>query len=404
FRIELGEIEAVLAAHPRVGEVAVLAREDRPGDRRLVAYVVPAPDSGAGRTAAPTTPPTVPAVPAPSSRRTARQEGRKAALPSNAVEGTAVPAPSPQRAARQEGQEASPLSEAAEGLAVPAPSVKDAGQVGQGASSGAGVVEGGVSGVSLPQGVDEGLVEELRGFVRGRLPQYMVPSAVVVLGALPLTGNGKLDRAALPAPRVSGSAAGPVGGREALLCGLFAEVLGMASVGVEDGFFDLGGDSILAIQLVARARAAGLMFAPKDVFRHQSVRELALVATEEEGVQAEPEGAGVGPVRPTPIMQWLAEREGPADGFNQTVVLRVPPDLGSDHLTAALQAVLDRHDALRLSRHGAGGLEVLPVGSVRADECVRRVEVGDALIAATASDEGWAGVVAEQAAWSRTRL
>ncbi|WP_239131609.1 phosphopantetheine-binding protein, partial [Planobispora takensis] len=171
------------------------------------------------------------------------------------------------------------------------------------------------------QDIDGGLAEELRGFVRGRLPQYMVPSAVVVLGALPLTGNGKLDRAALPAPQVAGGGREPGTPVEAVLCGLFAEVLGVASVGVEDGFFDLGGDSISAIQLVARARAAGLMFAPKDVFRHQSVRELALVATEDEGVQAEPEGAGVGPVHPTPIMHWLAEREGPADGFNQTVVL-----------------------------------------------------------------------------------
>ncbi|MFB9881959.1 phosphopantetheine-binding protein, partial [Planobispora siamensis] len=376
FRIELGEIEAVLAAHPRVGEVAVLAREDRPGDRRLVAYVVPAPDSGAGRTAAPPTPLTVPAVPAPSPRRTARQEGRKA-------------------------------------------SERD---------------------------LDGVLAGELRGFVRGRLPQYMVPSAVVVLGALPLTGNGKLDRAALPAPRMAGGGREPGTPVEAVLAGLFAEVLGVASVGVEDGFFDLGGDSISAIQLVARARAAGLVIAPRDVFAHQSVRGLASVAVEEAhaGVVSEPEGAGVGPVRPTPIMHWLAERQGPIGGFSQTVVLRVPPDLGLDHLTAALQAVLDRHDALRLIWRDAGepaasadggpsgdspgagrgfdaGLEVLPVGSVRADGCVRRVEVGDALITATAGrgkdpvsgegraeeavrDEGWAGVVAEQAAWSRTRL
>ncbi|WP_377237684.1 AMP-binding enzyme, partial [Planobispora takensis] len=361
FRIELGEIEAVLAAHPRLAEVAVIVREDRPGDRRLVAYVVPAPAAAAAAAA-----------------------GGTAAL----------------------------------------------------------------------QDIDGGLAEELRGFVRGRLPQYMVPSAVVVLEALPLTGNGKLDRAALPAPQVGGSAAGPVGAREAVLCGLFAEVLGVASVGVEDGFFDLGGDSILVIQLVARARAAGLVIAPRDVFAHQSVRGLAAVAVEEAHavVVSEPEGAGVGPVHPTPIMHWLAEREGPIGGFSQTVVLRVPPDLGLGHLTDAVQAVLDRHDALRLIWHGAGGsvasadgspsggspdaergfaagLEVLPVGAVRAAECVRRVEVGDALVAAMAGqeegsvsggelpvgqgeeparekarEEAWVGVVAGQAAWSRARL
>nr|BFE81274.1 hypothetical protein GCM10020093_038750 [Planobispora longispora] len=183
---------------------------------------------------------------------------------------------------------------------------------------------------------------------------------------------------------------------------MFAEVLGVAAVGLDEGFFDLGGDSILAIQLVARARAAGLVFAPKDVFRHQSVRELASVALEASQVESEEEGAGIGPVHPTPIMKWLAEREGPVDGFNQTVVLRVPPDLGLEPLTAAVQAVLDRHDTLRLAWHGiegvrpvggesAGGLEVLPVGAVRAAECVRRVEIADVLATATAGPEARTG-------------
>ncbi len=216
------------------------------------------------------------------------------------------------------------------------------------------------------------------------------------------------------------------------MCGVFAEVLGVASVGVEEGFFDLGGDSILAIQLVARARAAGLVFAPKDVFRHQSVRELARVATESAEIVVEEEGAGVGPVHPTPIISWLAEREGPADGFNQTVVLRVPPDVGLEPLTAAVQAVLDRHDTLRLSWRGpggvraaadaepAGGLEVLPVGAVRAAGCVRRVQVADALAGPDAGfhdeageagpetaepdEAGWAGLIAEQAVRSRAGL
>ncbi|WP_449065649.1 condensation domain-containing protein, partial [Planomonospora algeriensis] len=129
---------------------------------------------------------------------------------------------------------------------------------------------------------------------------------------------------------------------------------------------------------------AGVVFSPREVFRHQSVRALAAVATEETVAEGEPEGAGTGPVEPTPIMRWLAERGGPIGGFSQTVVLRVPPDLGLEALAAGLQAVLDRHDALRLVCSGAealrgdgGVLEVPPPGSALTDECVRRVEVAD---------------------------
>ncbi|MET8339415.1 condensation domain-containing protein, partial [Streptosporangium canum] len=135
----------------------------------------------------------------------------------------------------------------------------------------------------------------------------------------------------------------------------------------------LGGDSIIAIQLVARARQAGVVFGPRDVFRYQSVRELAAVAVEEQETEREPEGAGIGPLPATPIMAWLDGLAGPADDFSQTVVLQVPPGLGLDHLTVAVQAVLDHHDALRL--RAADGLEVPARGAVRAAEHVRRVEV-----------------------------
>ncbi|WP_230882206.1 non-ribosomal peptide synthetase [Planomonospora sp. ID91781] len=344
FRIEPGEVEAVVARCPGVAGVAVVVREDRPGDRRLVAYVVPG-----GAVAA---------------------DGEEAVLEGDAA---------------GSGREAGPAFGGAGGAPG---AVFDA----AGARSGA------------------RLAAEVRGFAVERLPEYMVPSAVVVLEALPLTGNGKLDRAALPAPRVAGGAVGPGGGsgegpasaREAVLAGVFAEVLGVGSVGVGDGFFDLGGDSVLAIRLVARAREAGVVFSPREVFRHQSVRALAAVATEEAAVVGEPEGAGIGPVDPTPIMHWLAGRDGPIGGFSQTVVLRVPPGLGLEALQAGLQAVLDRHDALRLVCSGAealcgdgrGVLEVPPSGSVRADECVRRVEV--------AGDPEEA--VAEAAARSRAEL
>ncbi|WP_327352521.1 non-ribosomal peptide synthetase [Streptomyces sp. NBC_01304] len=159
FRIELGEIEAVLAGHPDVADAAVVVREDTPGDKRLVGYVV------AG-----------------------------------------------------------------------------------GETPGADIREG--------AGIREGA--DIREYAAGELPVHMVPSAVVLLDRLPLTANGKLDRAALPAPDLAAAVTegrAPRGPREEQLCALFAEVLGLPRVGVEDNFFDLGGHSLLAVTLAGRVKA-----------------------------------------------------------------------------------------------------------------------------------------------------
>ncbi|MFI6802661.1 amino acid adenylation domain-containing protein [Streptosporangium canum] len=117
--------------------------------------------------------------------------------------------------------------------------------------------------------------EELRRFAARTLPEYMVPSSVVPLDALPLTPNGKVDRAALPEPDVAVSSRGPRTPAEELLCRLFAQVLGLERVGVDDGFFDLGGDSISVIRLVSRARQEGVTITPREVFARQTVEALA---------------------------------------------------------------------------------------------------------------------------------
>ena len=191
----------------------------------------------------------------------------------------------------------------------------------------------------------------LRAHLAESLPDYMVPSAFVVLERLPLTPNGKLDRRALPAPEapVANTRRAPRTPHEEVLCGLFAETLGLAAVGIDDNFFELGGDSIMSIQLVSRARKAGLAITPRAVFQHQTVATLAAMASavQEEKTAAVPDIA-VGELPATPIMCWLAERGGPIERFSQAMLLTVPAAARQDDLAAALQTLLDHHDALRL--------------------------------------------------------
>ncbi|TDC90506.1 non-ribosomal peptide synthetase [Actinomadura sp. 7K507] len=248
-------------------------------------------------------------------------------------------------------------------------------------------------------GVDS---SELRRFAGVSLPGHMVPAAVVELDALPLTANGKLDHKALPAPDFAAkvSSRAPRTSEEEILAGLFAEVLGLERVGADDGFFDLGGDSIIAIQLVSRARQSGLVITPRDVFQHQTVEELAAVSRpvgEGERVEAEPPGTGIGRIPATPIMRWFQDLDGPVGGYSQRMLLQVPPDLGVERLTTALQTVLDHHDMLRL-RVDDEQFEVAEPGTADAAALVRRVDV------AGLDAGGLRSVLAAEAEAARRRL
>ncbi|MDI5913371.1 amino acid adenylation domain-containing protein [Streptomyces sp. 12257] len=246
------------------------------------------------------------------------------------------------------------------------------------------------------------LRRSLRSHLEQQLPHYMVPSSVVVLGELPLTANGKLDRRALPAPDhgTGTDRRGPRTDREKALCGLFADVLGLSEVGVDDGFFDLGGDSIMSIQLVSRARRAGLELSVRDVFEQRTVAALAEVVTETSGALVEEPGAGIGDVPLTPIMHWLLARTDDLDAFNMSAVLRVPAALDADALTGAVQTLLDHHDALRarLAPAPERRLEIREPGAVDASTLIRRVD------AAHVTGEALDALVKREGAAARDRL
>ncbi|MEV0373732.1 amino acid adenylation domain-containing protein [Streptomyces sp. NPDC050636] len=208
--------------------------------------------------------------------------------------------------------------------------------------------------------------DAVRAHLAERLPDHMVPAAVVVLDELPVTPNGKLDRAALPAPASSGGGRAPSTERERLLCAVLADVFEVERVGVDDDFFALGGDSITAITISSRLRAKGLELRPRDLLARRSFAALAASAGLVEDV-AGPVDEPTGPVPAPPIVRGLLDPHPDVDvvaAYAQWTALRVD-ELTRADLVTGVQTVLDHHDALRL-RAGDDGLEVLPRGAVRA--------------------------------------
>ncbi|MFI2215222.1 amino acid adenylation domain-containing protein, partial [Streptomyces sp. NPDC020141] len=275
FRVEPGEVESVLAAHESVGQIAVIVREDRPGDKKLIAYAVSATD----------------------------------------------------------------------------------------------------------RAVD---VETLRQYAGERLPEYMVPATVLVLDALPLTVNGKLDRAALPAPESAGNTGGraPATPAEEVFCALFAEVLGLEEVSADGSFFELGGDSIMSMLLVSSARKAGLVITARQVFERQTPEGLAVVAgAVGDGALVGGGEPGVGEIPLTPVMHELIERVGLAKLGQVVLSAMVETPVGLDFalLTDAVQALVDHHDILRARLEDGtdetGRRLVVPEpGNGLAERLLRRVE------------------------------
>ncbi len=195
-------------------------------------------------------------------------------------------------------------------------------------------------------------VDELREHLADWLPEHMIPSAIVLMSELPLTPNGKIDRAALPDPEAvaaeSDDEQRAMTELEQQLAELWAGVLGREQVGVDDNFFHLGGDSILGIQLVARAREQGIQFAPRHLFENQTIAQLGRVVTCDRPAATLSEAASAGPQPLTPIQAWFFEQQLPAEHhFNQSIIVETPVDCDLRALGRALQAVVDHHDALR---------------------------------------------------------
>ena len=194
----------------------------------------------------------------------------------------------------------------------------------------------------------------LRAQLKRVLPDYLVPAAFVVLDRLPLTPSGKIDRQALPAPDTGvdtdSTYAEPHGDLETRLAVLWAEVLGAERVGRDDNFFGLGGDSILSIQLVSRARQAGLRFTSRDVFANQTIAELAAVVTTAEPT-ATTAPAPTGPAPLTPIQAWFLTTHGPRPHYTMSLTLDLAHEVETTALTAAVRAVVAHHDALRTRFH-----------------------------------------------------
>ncbi|WP_186239530.1 non-ribosomal peptide synthetase [Burkholderia gladioli] len=191
---------------------------------------------------------------------------------------------------------------------------------------------------------------ELQRALARQLPAHMVPAAIAVLARMPLMQNGKVDRAALPAVEIApaeGSRAEPRNEAERLLLSWWQAVLKREDLGIDDDFFAVGGDSILSLQLIAKARAQGWLLSPRQVFEQPSVARLAAVMRPLDGEAEQVEIRE--PLPLTPIQAWFHARypQGEAH-WNQSVLLRVRGELDLPAFERALAAVIARHDALRL--------------------------------------------------------
>ncbi|WP_299491402.1 non-ribosomal peptide synthetase [Acaryochloris sp. IP29b_bin.137] len=203
--------------------------------------------------------------------------------------------------------------------------------------------------VVAPNAVDTQLSAELRLQLHQALPAYMVPTHFIRLDLLPLTANGKVDRHALPTPKVVMGVQDqvlPQTEKESILSTIWQQILGRDDLSIHDNFFDLGGDSITAMQIVAKAHQQGLHLTPAQLFHHQTIASQAVVAEQQMAVD-DAVLEGDAPLSP---IQWdfFKQQYANPHHYNQSLMVVVDPEVNIDHLEAALQHLAHHHDALRL--------------------------------------------------------
>ncbi len=243
---------------------------------------------------------------------------------------------------------------------------------------------GGASRVSLSAGGEEGpelTVGELQSYLAARLPEFMLPSALVLLAELPYTRSGKVDRRALPAPEEVARAEerAVLGSRdpfEEVLVGIWSEVLQRSPLGVEDNFFALGGHSLLATQLISRVRGAFSIDLPlRSLFEHPTVAELAL---EVRRAMSAGEGSAAPPIQPVPRTGdlplsfaqqrlWFIDQLAQGSGFyNSPHPIRFRGNLDVPAFARTLAEIVRRHEVLRTSLPTVGGRPVQRIAPARA--------------------------------------
>ncbi len=355
FRVETAEIESALLQHPHLQEVTILAREDSPGVKRLAAYCVPKVaqqlDDNDRRDHL--------RVPLAQKARLIRTDSKpyETDIGDISMGGLNLalesPFPTLEETVTLElelDEQTKPLSLNGEVRWIR----KDKNQVGirfiQLESQTQQHLQTTIRTIREETRVFAG---ELRGFLTAKLPDYMIPASFVLLNQLPYTPSGKIDRRALPVPddmrpELQTEYVEAESDIETELAEIWRSLLGLKKVGMNDNFFELGGDSILSIQVIAKAKQKGLHFTPMQMFRYQTIRELAAVVTKGKTVQAE-QGLVAGPAPLTPIQHWFFEQPFvELQHWNQSMLLKVRQPVESYLLEQTVDAVLAHHDALRL--------------------------------------------------------
>ena len=207
----------------------------------------------------------------------------------------------------------------------------------------------------VPSSGKEVTVGALRDYLQERLPYYMIPNNFFILDAIPLTPNGKVDRQALahrayqPNKDAEETYVAPRNDIEETLAKIWSTVLNVEKVGVHDNFFGLGGDSILSIQIISKARQEGLTLTARQLFQNQTIARLALGVGSIITTKSE-QGLVLGAVPLTPIQHWFFEQNWPEPHhWNQSVILQVKPDVTYEAIQQVMAFLIKHHDALRLA-------------------------------------------------------